>query len=204
MKKATSNLIVLVLILFISLILILSTIGIETNKFNKLIINKVYQNKSIDLTLNTIKFKIDPKKLNLFLETQNPEIIYKEIFLPVRNIKVYINFLSLIKAEPKIEKTSLILEEIDITQINKLSAIVKPSNFKSILNNNIKKGRLITEIEIFLTEQGDFKNFIAKGSVKNLEMKLFNELYFKEGNLSFFADKNDILIKNIFGTLEDI
>jgi len=163
MKKATSNLIVLVLILFISLILILSTIGIETNKFNKLIINKVYQNKSIDLTLNTIKFKIDPKKLNLFLETQNPEIIYKEIFLPVRNIKVYINFLSLIKAEPKIEKTSLILEEIDITQINKLSAIVKPSNFKSILNNNIKKGRLITEIEIFLTEQGDFKNFIAKG-----------------------------------------
>ena len=189
MKKATSNLIVLVLILFISLILILSTIGIETNKFNKLIINKVYQNKNIDLALKTIKFKIDPKKLNLFLETQNPKIIYKEIFLPVRNIKVYINFLSLIKAEPKIEKTSLILEEIDVTQINKLSAIVKPSNFKSILNNNIKKGRLITEIEIFLTEQGDFKNFIAKGSVKNLEMELFNELYFKEGNLSFLQTK---------------
>ena len=162
MKKITSYLIVLVLILFTSLILILSTIGIETNKFNKLIINKVYKNKSIDLALNTIKFKIDPKKLNLFLETQNPEISYKEIFLPVQNIKVYINFLSLIKAEAKIEKTSLILEEIDITQINKLSAIVKPSNFKSILNNNIKKGRLITEIEIFLTEQGDFKNFIAK------------------------------------------
>ena len=176
MKKITLNLIVLVLILFISLILILSTIGIETNKFNKLIINKVYQNKNIDLALKTIKNKIDPKKLNLFLETHNPEITYKEIFLPVRNIKVYINFLSLIKAEPKIEKTSLILEEIDVTQINKLSAIVKPSNFKSILNNNIKKGRLITEIEIFLTEQGDFKNFIAKGSVKNLEMELFNEL----------------------------
>ena len=98
MKKITSYLIVLVLILFTSLILILSTIGIETNKFNKLIINKVYKNKSIDLALNTIKFKIDPKKLNLFLETQNPEIIYKEIFLPVRNIKVYINLLSLIKA----------------------------------------------------------------------------------------------------------
>ena len=88
--------------------------------------------------------------------------------------------------------------------MNKLSAIVKPSNFKSILNTNIKKCRLITEIEIFLTEQGDFKNFIAKGSVKDLEMELFNELHFKEGNLSFFADKNDILIKNIFGTLEDI
>ena len=163
MKKNIINLVLLSILLFISLLVALSTVGIETNKFNRLISQKVSQTKNIYLNLETIKFKINPKKLSLFLETQNPEITYRDTFVPVRNIKVYINFLSLIKAEPKIEKTSLILEEIDITQINKLSAIVKPSNFKSILNNNIKKGRLITEIEIFLTEQGDFKNFIAKG-----------------------------------------
>ena len=204
MKKIFAYLTLLLLILLISSILILTTIGIETNKFNKFIINKVFQDKNINLDLDTIKFKLDPKKLSLFLETKRPKITYRKIFLPVQNIKVYINFLSLIKLETKIKKTSIILEEIDITQINKFSSIIKPSNLKSILNNKIKKGKLISEIEIFLSEQGELSNYIAKGSLINLEMELFSEIYFKEGRLNFFADKNDVLIKNIFGTLEGV
>ena len=107
-------------------------------------------------------------------------------------------------SNPKIKKTSLVLKELDITQLNKLSTIIKPSNFKSILNNKIKKGKLISEIEIFLTDQGNLENFIAKGRVNDLEVSLLSNLNFKNVNLKFFADKNDILIKNIFGSLEDI
>ena len=54
-------------------------LGIETNKFNKLISDKAYQSKSINLELSTISFKLDPKELSLFLETQYPKIIYKDI-----------------------------------------------------------------------------------------------------------------------------
>ncbi len=140
----------------------------------------------------------------MFLETQRPKITYRDLIIPVKNIKVYIDFLSLIKSKTKINKISLVLEELDIVQLNKLSAMIKPSNFKSILNNKIKKGKLISTIEIFLTEKGKLKNFIAKGSVRDLKAELVNGLSFKKTNLSFFADKNDILIKNIFGTLEDI
>ena len=50
-------------------------IGIETNKFNKLISSKAAKTKNIYLKFETIKFKINPKELNLFLETQNPEFI---------------------------------------------------------------------------------------------------------------------------------
>ena len=85
-----------------------------------------------------------------------------------------------------------------------MSAFIKPSNFKSLINNKIKDGKLISEIEIFLDNQGIFKNFIAKGTVKNLKADLVNDLYLKNMNLNFFADKNDILIKNIFGKIEDI
>jgi hypothetical protein len=93
---------------------------------------------------------------------------------------------------------------MDITQLNKLSNIIKPSNFKSILNNKITKGKLNSQIELFLTDTGQIKNYIAKGTVKNLEIKLISGLSLKKTNLGFFADKNDILIKNIFGNLEDI
>ena len=204
MKKLIYRLFVILIILLSSLIAILSTIGIETNKFNKLISSKISQTKNINLKLKTIKFKIDPKKLDLFLETRNPEIIYRSVSVPVKNINVYINFLSLLKSDPKIEKISFNLKELDIKQLKKLSIMIKPSNFKSLINNRVKEGQLISEIEIFLTDKGTLKNFIAKGNVKHLNVKLFDNLNFKKTNFSFFADKNDILIQKIFGDIEDI
>jgi hypothetical protein len=204
MKKIFTNSILLILILLIILIVTLSTIGIETNKFNKLISNKASQTKNINLKIDTIKFKITLKELSLFLETKNPEITYRDVSVPVQNIKVYFDFLSLLKSDLRIKKTNIILEELDVTQLNKLSIMIKPSNFKSLLNNKIQEGKLISEIEIFLTEQGTLKDFIAKGTVKALKVQLFSDLDFTNVNLSFFADKDDILIKNIFGDLEDI
>jgi hypothetical protein len=204
MKKIIYNIIFLVVILFLALIILLSTIGIETNKFNKLISEKVFLTKSIDLNIKTIKFKIDPKKLNLFLETQNPEITYKEITLPVQNIIVFLDFLPLINSDLKIKKISLILNELNITEINKMSAVIKPSNFKSLLINKVKEGKVFSEIEIFLTEKGLIEDFIVKGSVKDLKVKFLDDLNFANANLSFFADKKDILIKNIYGELEKI
>jgi hypothetical protein len=204
MKKIIINLIVILFLIIVSLITALSTIGIETNKFNKLISDKVAQTKNIGLRLETIKFKLDLKKLSLFLETQNPEINFKNILIPAENIKVYINFVHLLKSDLKIKKTHLILKELDINQLNKLSLIIKPSNFKSLLNNKIKEGKIISEIEIFLSEKGNLENFIAKGKVRNLKLEVNNNLNFKKMNFTFFADKNDILLKNIFGNLEDL
>ena len=204
MKKIVINLILFVFVLAITLISILSITGIETNRFNKLISEKTSQVLDINLKLETVKFKINPKEISLFLETQNPEILYRDLFLPISNIKVYVNFLSLLKSDPKIKKVSLVTKEIDIIQVNKLSKIIKPSTFKSLMNNKIKQGKLISEIEIFLNNDGLIKDFITKGTIKNLKVELLNSINLKETNLSFFADKNDILIKNIFGFLEEI
>ena len=110
MKRLIKNLI-FVLLIFIAITLItLSTIGIETNKFNKLIKEKISKEKNINLNLKTIKFKIDPKKLSLFLDTDNPNINYLDLSIPVQNLKVYVDVLSLIKSIPKINKINLSLE----------------------------------------------------------------------------------------------
>ena len=204
MKKTLVNLIILTTLIVILLITILSTFGIETNKFNRFITEKVSKTKNINLELERIKFKINIKELSLFLETKNPKITYRNVLVPAQNIKVYIDFLSLIKSNPKIKKISFKLEELDINELKNLSKIIKPSNFKSLLNNKIKEGKLISEIEIFLSDQGNLNNFIAKGIVKDLKIEFINNLNFSNVNLGFFADKNDILIKNIFGDFEGI
>ncbi len=204
MKKVITNLVLIILFLFTISIIILSTIGIETSRFNKLITDKISQKKNIEIKLDKIKFKLDPKKLNLFIETKKPKISYRGVIIPLQNVKAYIDFKSLFKSNPKIKKTSFVLKEIDVSNLNKLLSIIKPSNFKNLLSNRIKEGKLISEIDIFLNEDNSIDNFIAKGEVKDLKAELFSNFNLINTNLSFFADKNDILLKNIFGDLDDI
>ena len=176
-KKIITNLILIFFLFLILLVITLSTVGVKTNKFNNFISKKISQSTNkINLTLNEIKFKLDIKELSLFLDTQNPKVNYQDLSIPVRNIKVYIDLISLLKSDPKIIKTNLVLKELDINQIKKLSKIIKPSNFKSLINNKIKEGKLNSEIEIYLDENGSFKNFIAKGFVTNLEVELIKNL----------------------------
>ena len=99
MNKLFLKSITFLLFICISIIVILSSVGIKTDKFNKLISNKINQaNKNTNLTVETIKFKINIKELSLFLETENPKIIYKKTEIPAKNIKVYIDFVSLLKS----------------------------------------------------------------------------------------------------------
>ena len=182
---------------------ILSTVGIETNKFNNLIYNKINQsNNDIKLDLNKIKFKVDIKKIGLFLETKKPKVNYRETTLPVNSVKVYIDFFPLIKSDIKIKKINLILDKINIKDLKKISKAFKPSNIKSFLNNKIDEGKLDTEIDIFFNDDNLLDNFIAKGFVSDLKVRINKNIILKNTSFSFFADDNDILLKNIFSQSE--
>ena len=110
--------------MFFSLIAILSTVGLETNRFNELISRKIYQfNNNIDIKLNTIKFKINIKKFNLFLETNNSKLIYRNVGIPIKSIKVFTDFNSLINSDPKINKIEISLKKISISELKVLAAL---------------------------------------------------------------------------------
>ena len=200
MKKLFFTLFLILFLFCISLIFILSTTGIETDKFNNLISQKINQtNKNIQLNLTTVKFKLDVKEVSLFLETTKPNIIYQNFDIPVKNIKVYMNFISLIKSEPKINKINLFFANLDIKQLKNLSIIFKPSNLTSFVNNKIKEGKLDLNLEVYLNERNLLENFIARGSVSNFKTKIISNIDLNEAKFSFFADKSDILIKNFYG-----
>jgi hypothetical protein len=199
MKKIIVSLTLIIIFILISLIMLLSTIGIETNKFNSFISNKIIQNNNnIDLKLTAVNFKLDLKEISLFLETKNPQINYRDVLIPAENIKVYIDFLSLIKSKPNIRKVNLVLRSLDIEQFKKISVIFKPSNFTSFLNNKIKEGQFNAKLNLYLDNDNLLENFTASGSVLNLETEIFNDINIKKTNFDFFADKTDILLKNIF------
>ena len=198
MKKIILTLILFILLILISLITLLSTLGIETNKFNNLISKKINQtNNNINLKLNTIKFKFDIKEIGLFLETNDPFINYRDTAIPAKNIKVYIDFASLIKTDPKIKKIYLAFNQLNIEQLKKISVTFKPSNFTSFVNNKIKKGKINAEVEVYFDKNNQFENFITRGSIINLNAEIVKNITLEKTNFSFFADKSDVILKNI-------
>ncbi len=203
-KKIIVRFFLILFLLVIGLAITLTTIGIKTAKFNKLISDKISQTKDIKLKLNTINFRLDLKEFSLFLATNKPQINYNNLLIPTQTAKVYIDFSSLLKIKLKIKKINLQFEELNIVELNKISKFIKPSNFKSILNNKIKEGKLISEIEIYFSNEGEFNDYIIRGEVKGLTANLFSNLNLLKTNFNFFADKEDILIKNIFGSIESI
>ena len=142
------------------------------------------------------------KELSLFLETKDPLLDYRKAKIPAKNLKVYINFLSIIKSDINIQKVNLQLNQLDLQNLKKLSYILKPSNLTSFLNNKVEKGKLNTEIEIYLNEDNLIENFIAKGSVVDLKAKVIDGIEIDKTNFTFFADQTDILLKNILSKNE--
>ncbi len=205
MKKILTVFLTFFFLFLIAVVVALTTIGIETKRFNNIISKKISQSKeSVNLSFDTIKFKLDIKQLSLFLETAYPKLNYRNINVPVEKIKVYIDFSSVLSTSVKIDKVSIVLKELNIKDLKNISNVIKPSNFKNLIVNKLKNGKLSTEIEFYLDQNNKLKNFIAKGKVIDLKSEISNNLFFEKAKFEFFADNSDILIKNIFGELDGI
>ena len=199
MKKITFIFFSFILFFLLSLIIILSSTGIKTKKFNNFISQKINQsNEKLKLNFKAIKFKLDLREVSLFLETEDPRIYYRDVLIPTKKIKVYVDFLSIIKSNIQIKKITLNLNRININQLKNLSKSFKPSNLKSLINNKLKQGEINSEIEFFLDDKNLINNFIARGTAENLSIDIIDDIELKDTSFSFFADRTDVLVKNFF------
>ena len=93
------------------------------------------------------------------------------------------------------------MKKIDLEQFKRHAILFKPSNFSKFFQNNINKGLLDTNLEIYLDKNNLLSNFIARGTVTNLEANLFKDINLEKVKFDFFADKSDILLKNFYGSM---
>ena len=202
MKKIFFSSIIIFLIILSLLCITLLTSGIKTDKFDSFLTSKINDhNKHLDLNINSIRFKLDYKEISLFLETSDPQITYRNTSIPAKKIKVYVDFLSLLSSSPDIKKINLIFDELKIDQFKNLAKTLKPSNFKSIVHNKISKGTITLNLEIFLGKDNIFENFIARGDIKGVTLNTINKINLENLNFNFFADKSDVLLKEITGNI---
>ena len=156
MKKFLYSAFLIIIFLFVAVVLYLSTIGLETSKFNNSIVKKVEKiDPKIKLDLEKIKIKLDIKKIQLFLSTSRPKIVYQNINIPITEIKVYSKINKFFNSKIEITQIVFRVKKFEIQDIQKIAIRIKPSNFKTYLLNNINGG----EIEKALFDLNIGKNF---------------------------------------------
>ena len=121
----------IVLGIILLLIIYLSTVGIETKKFNNQILKIVKQkNDKFEASLKKIKLTLDPLNFKVNAKTIDTKITFKNKPIEIEYIQAQISLNSLIKnqiiaSEIKIStKTILVLEILVLIQITLISYLI--------------------------------------------------------------------------------
>ena len=162
---------------FVLLIIYLSTVGIETEKFNKQIQDFVKQkNDKLDTNLKKIKLTLDPLNFKINAKTLDPKIILKDQSIELEHIKSKISINSLIKnqlVESQIEiSTKSILLKDFVTFARSINN--RPELF--FLEQFIKRGDLIAELKFNFDEFGKLKeDYKVNGLLRDGKISLFKK-----------------------------
>jgi len=199
MKKFIYSFFLIILSLITFIIVYLSTVGLETSKFNNIIIKEIKKkDPNIQIVLNKIKIKFDLEKIQVYLYTFEPKITYRDIKIPITEINIYSKISSILKSKNEISQATVLLQDFYTEDIKKLAVRIKPSNFKTYLLNNLNNGKIEKIlIEVKLDKDLNITDYKINGSIKKINIKIVNDLLIKEVSLNFISDKNLTLFNSV-------
>ena len=206
MKKFIYLIFLIIILLVTSAIAYLSIIGIETSKFNNLIIKEIEKKDSkIILELEKIKIKLDIKKIQLLITIINPEVLYEDVKIPIKEIKIFTKISKILKSKNEVSQIDFIIKKFKIRDFQKVTTRIKPSNTKTLLLNNLSGGE-IKKALISLNINKDFKiiDYKVSGVVKKITAKIKDNLTIEDISFNFAVDNSLTLINSINASYEGI
>ena len=206
MQKIIYSLLLILILLIILFTAYLSTVGIETSRFNNIIISEIKKKEpNVQFSLDKIKIKFDIKKIQIYLSTVNPYILYQNIKIPIKEINLYTKIISILKSKNEINQAIISAENFNIKDIQHLATRIKPSNFKTYLLNNINGGEVekIT-INVKLGENLNINDYKINGSLKKINIKALKNFEIKDVSFNFISDQDLTLINSLKAKYQNI
>jgi len=192
---------ILSIILFLITLIIsyLSLVGVKTEKFNQIIINKISKfNKKIKLDLKDIKFLLDPYNFTVNIITKNPTVLLEGSKLEIKEIKTNISLKPLLFNKFSIDNLKITTKSVKIKNLTLLAKSFKSSIELFLLDRMIKDGSLIADITLEFDEKGDIKkDYQITGFIKNVELNFLNKFKIKNLNLEFDIQRNKYSLTEI-------
>jgi len=206
MKKNIIKYLLIVLGILAAIIIYLSFIGIETDKFNGKIKDKISQNNNqLDIKLKKIKLKLDPLNFKINAKTIGTKIIYQKKTLELESIKTKISLNSLIKN--KFVSSNLIISTRSVLLKDLVGFLRVTTNRTELffLEKLIEKGYAIIDLELNFNENGDVKkDYKIKGLLKDGKISLLNDYNFENINFLLNIENNNFNFRKIKFTTNKI
>jgi len=197
-KRLIKFLIYLIIILILA-IAYLSVFGISTTKFNKKIKAEILNiNKKVNLELKTVNLLLDPLNFSINIKTLAPAIIVENNQIKLESVKTNISLKSLIKNQFTIDDLKISTKAIKLNDLILLVRSFKNTTQLLILDQIIKDGFLIADIDLNFDNKGRIKNdYKIDGFIKNAKINIFNKYNINSLNFLFEIKKDDYFLKEI-------
>ena len=190
---------------FIVFILHMTFFGIETDKFNNQIKNRIKDvNQNLEIELKEIKMTLDPFKFKLIVKTVGTEFSINDKIIELESINSKISLLSFFNREYSIQNLEISTKSLNIKNFISFVRILNNTPELFILEKIIKKGYLIADIKFNFDNTGKIKNdFQIKGFVKDLHADSFLNYKVKKLDLTFDYKKDNLIIQNINSSINN-
>ena len=173
------------LTLIVIIIFYLTFFGFNTEQFNEQIKTQVLKiNKSLNLELKTVKILLSPRDLTVKIKTLEPKIFIDNNQFELKHIKTNISLKSLVNRELSIDNIQISTKIIKLDDLILLARSFKNTPQLFILDNIVKGGYLVGDLNFNFDDKGKIKNdykingFIEKGKIRILKKYSIDNLNF--------------------------
>ena len=196
-KYFTYSIIILIFISFITGFF-LSKIGLETSRFNSLIIERVKNyNNNFNLDIKKVKIYLNFSNITnpkIEVKSQNAILAVGKRSVKLDTIKTEIDIFSYFKDQFLIEKFFIESKNNKIRDLISIAALEKPNLI--LYKMFIKDGDINLYGDLNFDLNGNLIDYSFKGKIKDANIKYGKKYSFKKLNFNFFYDKKTFVIKN--------
>ena len=197
---------IIIIIIIVSIILYLSFFGINTSNFNDKIKNEIQNiNKNVNLELNTVKLLLNLSDFSINIKTFGPKIKIDNRRLELESITTNVSIKSFLKDDFSIDDLQISTKTINLKDLVLLARSIKNSPQLFILDNIIKGGIVVGDINLNFDNKGKIKkDYEIKGFIKDAKLDIFKKHSIDYLNLIFNINNKSYNLKDIEGNFDQI
>ncbi len=183
-----------------------SILGIETDRFNNQISNKIKNfDEKLEIELKKVRLVLDPFKFRIKIKTVGSKFNSQNNIIEIENIKTQISLRSLIENRFSVQNLEISTKSIEIKKLVSFLRTFENSPELFILEKTLNKGFIIANLKLEFDSEGNIKNnYTINGFIKDAKLNILKKYNFKNLDLIFKFQKNDLILSDINFILNDL
>ena len=155
MKRIIYRSLIFIFFLISIFVIYLSTIGIETNRFNNQIENIIKDyDEDLNIELKKIKIVLDPLNLEINVKTIGPKLQSKKKAIEIERVQTQIAINSLINNNFSLKNLEISTKSLEIKNLISFVRSFKNTPELYLLEKIFKRGHLVSDINIEFDKEG--------------------------------------------------